>query len=170
MQNLSGLTLLDWVSALAGPAPVPAGGALSLVTLAGAASLAEKVLRISGRDSSGFEGLARLFLYAASEDGSAYVSARREGAQGAQRCLEAGLRHLETTLDLLRALSEAFEDVSPPLAADLAAAGRLSRAAGETLLANLAVNLTEWGALLPGAPADDVRRRLSDLKQKLESV
>ncbi|NTU59556.1 MAG: hypothetical protein HGA98_00680, partial [Deltaproteobacteria bacterium] len=57
MKNLSELTLPAWVAALGGREPVPAGGALSLVTLAGASSLAEKVQRVLGRDSSGFEGL-----------------------------------------------------------------------------------------------------------------
>jgi formiminotetrahydrofolate cyclodeaminase len=170
VQNLSELTLLGWVSALGGKTPVPAGGALSLVTLSGASSLAEKVVRNLGRDSSALEGLSLLFLLAASEDAASYAAARKEGPDAARRCLETGLRHLETTLDLLGVLSVSFDEIPPPLVADMAAAGRLARASAETLIANLAVNLTEWERNLGPGDAESIRQRLSAIKLRLDSA
>jgi formiminotetrahydrofolate cyclodeaminase len=170
VQEFAHLTLLDWVAALESRAPVPAGGALALVTLAGAAALAGKVLRIRQREASAYEGLSRLFLFAAGEDGDSYGAAKREGPAGMFRCLQAGLHHLETAVNLLEALGESFEDLPPGLAADMAASGRLAHAAAQTLLVNLAVNLAEWTRVLPADATHEFTHALSQLRLRLSSL
>lgn len=137
------MTLADWISALAGPHPTPAGGALSLVSVAGASALGAKIARALHKPGEDLEELAAGLLAAALEDAEAYRKASRNvGAR--RRCLEIQVRHLERSIAVLDRLGALFPDAPPELAADVTAGERIARAAARGLLLNLAVNLSAW--------------------------
>lgn len=162
----AGLSLEEWTALLASREPVPAGGALSLVTLASVAALAAKIVRLRGLDPLLFETAAPLFLQRADEDADAYRKATRERGGAEENCMEVGFGHLEAALRFLEALSDRFSGFPPTLAADLAACGRLARASADTLLLNLAVNLSAWTDRLERG--DEMARRLDALRSRLE--
>jgi formiminotetrahydrofolate cyclodeaminase len=165
--DLSGLTLAQWTAALSERAPVPAGGALACVTAAGAAALASKVARLRGFSSLQLSELARSFLRAAEEDGENYAKAVTLGGEAKDACLDADREHLERAVEFLENLAELFPDLPSPLAADVAAAGRLGRAAARTLLVNLAVNASQWSER---SAAGAIAEKLEELKARLEAV
>lgn len=168
MGPLSSLSLEDWLSALAGPRALPAGGALALVTLAGASALAAKVLGRCGGDAVALEAIADRFLAAAEEDAEGYARAAREGGGALSACLAVGIDHLEDSLSLAEVLGEAFGGVPAALAADLAAAEGLARASARALLVNLAVNLSEWSDALGDAPElESLRGRMDRARERL---
>ncbi len=154
-----------WIEALARRRPTPAGGALALVTLSGAAALVAKVSAIGGRPSGGFERLAADFLEAARLDAALYPRADA-GPDEVRAALEAEAAHLERGVEFLGALGEVFAGLPEALAADVAAGERLSRAACRTLLANLAVNLGRWCGRVDGLDgvAESVRRLRGELE------
>ena len=151
MTPLAEMTLEGWIRALARETPTPAGGALALATLAGAAALCAKVAGLAGRPPGRLEGLAIAFLEGAERDGALYLAAVRGGNAEEAACLRAGGEDLERALDLLDEIGGLFAGLATSLAADVAAAERMSRAAARTLLVNLAVNLSEWSGSLPGS-------------------
>lgn len=131
--TLAEYSLTQWVEALAGRRPTPAGGALAFVTLAGAAALAGKLARLTRADPCPWETRAARLLSLAEEDGEGYLRGEPP---------EAEIRRLEEALDLLAGLASLAEaGLSPALAADLAASRRLAHAAVGALCANLRHNL-----------------------------
>lgn len=166
MPPLSTLTLEAWARALAGPDPVPAGGALALVTLAGAAALGAKLAAIGGRDPAALSEVAGFFLEAAEEDAATYA-ATLAGGEAKLSCVDAGLHHLEAALEALERLQGLFDGLPPHLSADVAAAARLARASAQTLLVNLAVNASQWGDCLAGPVFDRMLQDLGELKSRL---
>ncbi len=160
-------TLEEWIRALAVGTPTPAGGALALVSLAGAAALAAKVARLSGRDPTELEGLAGAFLKGAERDGAAYSAAVRGGADEVRACLSLTAGHVESALRLLELLAPLFDGLPASLAADVAAAERVSRAAARTCLMNLAVNLSEWAGRADGL--EPFQADLARCKRRLEA-
>ncbi|GAB4261500.1 MAG: hypothetical protein Kow0092_11080 [Deferrisomatales bacterium] len=156
-----------WIQALAAREPTPAGGALALVTLAGSAALAAKVIRIAGGDWPRGDVLAREFLEGADRDARAYRAAAA-ASESRRACLDLGLEQVGEGIRFLEGLAPWFDRLPEPLRADLAAAERLARAACRTLLVNLAVNLDAW--------ADDealgarVAGELAALRARLEQA
>lgn len=168
MEDLRNCTLEEWVRALARRDPVPAGGALALATLAGAAALAAKAARLSGDPSQGWEDRAGRFLAEAERDGPLYAAAARGGADAARASLGATLDALEEAVSLLEDLAPLFGGLGPSLAADAAAAERLARAGAHTLFLNLAANLSAWGARGPDVGAE--AQRWLALQDRLEDA
>ena len=156
------LRLDEWIERLGGEAPTPAGGALALVTLAGAAALVGKVARLAGVGPERLVGLARGLLAAAEEDARGYPRARSGGGAPARAFLARGADRVEQALEIVRAAGELRGRVAPDVAADLGAAEGLARQAAEVLLANLEVNLAAWAGRIPdpeplGARLDRLR-------------
>ncbi len=143
------LRLDEWIESLGGEAPTPAGGALALVTLAGAAALTGKVARLAGRAPDRLLGLARGLLAAADEDTRGYPRARCGGGAPARAFLSRGADRVEEALEIVRAAGELRPRVGPDVAADLEAAEGLARQAAEVLLTNLEVNLSAWAGRIP---------------------
>lgn len=170
MTALGDQTLLAWVSALGGRGATPAGGALALVTLAGAAALAGKIVSIAGNDVGPLGALACSFVRAADEDGAAYERARKGGVTEACACLETELARLEQAVELLATIGTHFDGLRPELAADLAAAGRLARAAAQTLVTNWAVNLAQWAERLSDDAAEPLRAAFGAVTTRLEQA
>lgn len=155
------------MSALAGRAPLPAGGALALVTLSGTAALGAKMAGLGGIGTKPLEDLSAALLRAAEQDTAAYAAALTGGA-ARLRCLEEGLCHLALALDALDRLGALFDGLPPHQSADVAAAARLARAGAQTLLVNLAVNLDEWSDALGAAEVDRVTAEMAALRERLE--
>lgn len=168
MEPVAEWTVGEWVEGLARRTPTPAGGALALVTLAGAAALAAKMARLRGRAFGHLETAAAGFLGGAGADGPAYQAARRGGEAEARASLALGLAHLGQAAALLEALHPVFDGLPPGLAADVAAAEGLARASARVLLVNLAVNLDRWGERFPGL--GDVAGELDALRARLEAA
>lgn len=168
MDALEQQTLGAWVDALARRDPVPAGGALALATLAGAAALAAKAARLSGRSPRPWEARAAALLREAERDGELYLRAVRGGAEAVQASLDASLEALEKAVGVIEDLAPLFSGVSPALAPDVAAAERLARAGAQTLAVNLAANLSAWAGRAPGLPA--AAERWSGLRARLEAA
>ncbi len=162
--SLAQNTLAEWTRDLAGPRPTPAGGALALVSLAGAAALATKLARLLNEETRDLEEHAPWFLAAAEEDTTAYRRASR-GGEGRRRCLEAQRDHLERALGLLDRVDGLFEKAPPALAADVTAAERIARAAARGLLLNLAVNLALWADETDGL--EPIAAELEGLRARL---
>lgn len=165
---MSGWTVEEWLHALGHRKPTPAGGALALMTLAGAAALAAKIARLAGRDPAAFDAWTGTFFAGAEGDGEAYRAAVREGAEGVGRCLGLGVDQATEAVGFLEALGPLFPALSPGLRADVAAAERLGRAAAQTLLVNLAVNLQAWAGRADGL--DSVAASLEALRARLEAA
>lgn len=168
MEDLTSCTLGEWVWALARRDPVPAGGALALATLAGAAALAGKAARLSGHPARAWEERAGRFLAEAERDGPLYAAAARGDAEAARASVEATLGALEQAVTLLEDLAPLFDGLSPALAADAAAAERLARAGAQTLSLNLAANLSAWAARDPGL--DGLAARWREVRGRLEAA
>jgi hypothetical protein len=168
MKDLQNWSLAEWIGALARRDPVPAGGALALATLAGAAGLAAKAARLSGRPSRGWEDRARRFLAEAERDGPLYAAAARGGADAAKASLGATLDALEEAVCFLEDLAPLFGGLGPALAADAAAAERLARAGAQTLSLNLAANLSAWAARGPDFGTE--AQRWLALRDRLEAA
>ncbi len=168
MEGLEQQTLGAWVHALARRDPVPAGGALALATLAGAAALAAKAARLSGRPPGPWEERAAEFLREAKRDGELYLQAVRGGAGGIQASLDASLEALEKAVGAIEDLAPLFSGVSPALAADVAAVERLARAGAQILSVNLAANLSGWAGRAPGLPV--AAERWTGLRARLEAA
>lgn len=167
MGTLRELPLGGWIEALLGNAPVPAGGALALTTLAGAAALTGKMARLRRIDDRFFSRLAEYFLSASEEDASNYAAALA-GSEGAlEHCLSVGAEHLERAVTFLEEVESAFPELPPAIAADVAAASGLGRAAARILLVNLAVNLSAWDA---AANAAAISALLQELKGRLQAA
>lgn len=169
MPSLASLSLAQWASSLAGPDPLPAGGALALVTLSGAAALGGKMAGIGGSDPQPLGDLAGFFLCAAEEDVARYAAARG-GGEAELSCLQAGLGHLRAALEALGLLSDLFDGLPAHLSADVAAAARLTRASAQTLVVNLAVNASQWSDSLPRPELDRVLHEMGELKARLEAA
>jgi formiminotetrahydrofolate cyclodeaminase len=168
VNRLTDRPLRNWIDALARETPVPAGGALALVTLAGSAALAAKVARLTGRDPDLYDHWAEGFLKGAERDGEAYLAARNGSAADIRACLGLSVEQLESAVSFLESLEALFEGLSPALKADAAAAERGGRASARTLLVNLAVNLAEWSERVPGL--DQVASSLADLQRRLQDA
>ncbi len=153
-----------WIEELGGEAPTPAGGALALVTLAGAAALVGKVARLAGRGPDPFPGLARGLLAAADEDARGYPRARSGGGDPARAFLARGADRVEEALVIVRAARELRGRVGPEVAADLEAAEGLARRAAEVLLSNLEVNLSAWAGRIPDP--EPLAARLEGLRSR----
>jgi formiminotetrahydrofolate cyclodeaminase len=168
LDSLTDRSLKSWIEALSHSVPVPAGGALALVTLAGSAALAAKVARIAGNGPGLYDRWAWGFLEAAQQDGEAYLAARHGTVADVRGCLALTTEHLEQAVELLESLAPLFEGLSPALKADAAAAERAARASACTLLVNLAVNLSQWTDEYPDL--GESASNLAALKARLESV
>jgi hypothetical protein len=168
VNRLTDRTLRTWIDALSRETPVPAGGALALVTLAGSAALAAKVARLTGRDPDPYDHWAEGFLAGAERDGEAYLAARNGSAADVRACLALSVGHLESAVSFLESIEALFAGLSPALKADAAATERGGRASARTLLVNLAVNLSEWSERLPGL--DQVASSLADLRRRLQDT
>jgi len=168
VEALEEQTLGAWVRALARRDPVPAGGALALATLAGAAALAAKAARLSGRSPGAWEARAEDLLGEAERDGELYLRAVRGGPEGIQASLDASLEALEKAVGVVEDLAPLFTGVSPALAADVAAAERLARAGAQTLSVNLAANLSAWAGRASGLP--EAAERWAELRARLEAA
>ena len=165
MRRLSDHTFEEWIEALARRSPTPAGGALALVSLAGAAALAAKVARLTGMGAEPFDTMARAFLEGATRDGESYAAAVRGGLAEVRACLSLGLEHLRSAVAFLESLGPLFSGLEPGLAADVAAAERIGRAAAQTCLVNLAVNLSAWSAAVD--KAGELAVALKELRARL---
>jgi len=165
--GLESWSLAEWVYALARRDPTPAGGALALATLAGAAALAAKAARLAGLSAEGFEAGAHHFLAAAERDGELYRLAARGGADAVRASLQASLDDLGSAAEFLEELGPLFEELGPGLGADLSAAERLARAAARTLSVNLAVNLSAWSERWGGL--EDLAASWRGLRARLET-
>jgi formiminotetrahydrofolate cyclodeaminase len=165
MPRLSDHTLEEWIQVLARRSPTPAGGALALVSLAGAAALSAKMARLGGQRTESFESLARAFLEGAARDGESYSAAARGGAAEKRACLSLTLEHLRSAVAFLESLGPLFSGAEPDLAADVAAAERIGRAAAETCLVNLAVNLSVWSEAAGGGA--EFAAALQELRERL---
>jgi hypothetical protein len=163
---LSELPLAAWVETLAGRAPVPAGGALALATLAGAAALASKMARLAQADGRPFRESAHFFLRAAEEDGESYAEALARRKDAADRCLDRGMEHLERAVSFVEEVGTTFGEMAAHLKADVAAAAGLGRASARVLLVNLAVNVSQWSR--EAGNAAEASARLEDLRERLE--
>lgn len=168
METVAEWTMGAWVRALARQDPVPAGGALALATLAGAAALAAKAARLGGGPTERWEARAKDFLREADRDGALYLQAVRMGEEGVRACLEAGLEALEKAVGALEDLGDLFAGLSPALAADVAAAERLARAGAQTLSLNLAANLSAWAGCDAGLAG--FAPRWAGLRARLEAA
>ncbi len=168
MADLASWPLGEWVEALSRRDPTPAGGALALATLAGAAALAAKVARLSGLPAERFEQGAHRFLAAAERDGDLYVRAARRVPEAAGQSLRASLDDLEAAAAFLDRLGPLFPRLGQNVAADLSTAERLARAAAQTLSINLAVNLSAWGERCEGS--EGLADRWRELRARLEKA
>ncbi|MBI5442491.1 MAG: hypothetical protein HY900_14910 [Deltaproteobacteria bacterium] len=166
--RLSGLPLGGWIDALAGSTPVPAGGALALATLAGAAALASKMARLRGAGPARFHELARFFLRAAEEDETSYAEALARRGGALDQCLGRGVEHLEQAVLFLEEVGTTFGDLPAHLQADVAAVAGLARASSRVLLVNLAVNASQWADEARNAP--EACARIEELKGRLEKA
>jgi formiminotetrahydrofolate cyclodeaminase len=168
VSGLESWSLAEWLQGLARRDPTPAGGALALTTLAGAAALAAKVARLGGVTVPGFEAGARYFLRAAERDAELYAGAAGGEPEALRASLQASLDDLGSAAEFLEELSPLFPRLKPGLEADLAAAERLARAAARTLSVNLAVNLSAWSERCGGL--EDLAARWRGLRARLESA
>jgi len=164
--GLAAQSLGEWIHALACQDPTPAGGALALTTLSGAAALAAKVARLAGRPEGGFEAAASHFLSAAEKDSELFVRATAGSSEALRASLEASLEDLDSAAEFLEDLGPLFADLNPGLEADLSAGERLARAAARTLSLNVAVNLSSWSERCDGL--DDLATRWRGLRSRLE--
>lgn len=168
MDSLADSSLKSWIETLSRAAPVPAGGALALVTLAGSAALAAKVARIAGSSAGAYGRWSWGFLEAAHKDGEAYLAAYHGTVEDVRGCLALTTEHLAQAVEFLESLAALFESLSPELKADAAAAERAARASARTLLVNLAVNLSQWADQYPDL--GESASNLAALEARLESV
>ncbi len=156
----------DWIAALAGSSPTPAGGALALVTLAGAAALAAKLARLAGdHDPDRHRERADRFLRAAGDDARGYGPAARRGGAAARAFLGQGLAQAEAAVALLDDLAGLGPRVPAPARPDVTAAAGLAREGARVLVANLRANLDAWAPRL--APAGPLAERVAGLEARL---
>ncbi len=156
-----------WIAALAGPAPTPAGGALALVSLAGAAALGAKLARLAGDDPGPYRERADGFLAAAGDDARGYGPAARRRGAVARAFLGTGIAQAKTAVALIEDLAGLATRVPAAVRPDVGAAAGIARESARVLVANLRANLDAWGPdLAPAGPlAADVaglEARLSD--------
>jgi formiminotetrahydrofolate cyclodeaminase len=163
MVSSTGITLQDWLDALAAEEPLPAGGHAAAVGAAMGAALVEKVARIIAaspravahralavRTGVTAGGLRTDFLRLGDEDDRAYrtlIAARRlertggppahDAAEGALNTQLALLEHAARLASLARELAAV---AGPALAADLGTAAHLAAAAARAAHGNVRAN------------------------------
>lgn len=152
----------DWISALGSNKPLPAGGALALVTLAGAAALTAKVARTAGLPASEFIEFSGAFQRFADEDCRLYVDASTADPSKLRTAAETSLHHLETAHSFPEAAGQLTNKVGQALQGDLEAAIWLSMTASIVLANNLKENLALWG--MRCAELADIAKRIEELE------
>ncbi len=157
--------LAAWISALGGATATPAGGALSLATLAGVAALAAKVARLSDVPAESFDRDAEVFLQAADHDAELYGPAARAGGRKTLGFLREGVAVAGRAVALIEDLDELQGRAIPAAKADVTGARHLTWAAALMLLENLQTNAALWRCRTPGM--DEIDRATAALAQRL---
>lgn len=135
----------DWFTRFLGPTPTPAGGSLALLTLAQAAALSAKLMKIEKKPHAEMENLAVDFVVFAEEDAALYLKALKGTGVEREELLREGERHISKARKFLEKIIAAKNSAPSFAAPDYDAVIILGQAALTVLAGNLKVNAGMWG-------------------------